>query len=331
MYTYRLSSTTWIKESVINSPETGVNDLFGVSSAIVSPNHFIVAAPKGNGSVENSGIVYSFTKQNGSWVKNQKIESPTGRKDGLFGSAISYFEKRLLVGAMQEVVNSVISGAAYFYQLENLNIWNLKQQVYPDILVDHDYFGSEVELNRDIAIVGSPKWEDSRQKTDMGCVDVFCFDQNQWNLTKRITPEDGKKDDHFGMAIAMDKKNNLVIGSRLADNGSFNDGSAYFYKTSDLPTKIVPGDTGIMRIFPNPFNQETTISFVLPEYTRVKIDVFNIVGEKIIQLIDQEESAGISEVTWNRKDANGRNVAPGVYICNFEAGSIKQSKKLVVY
>lgn len=334
VYVFQINSSNWTEESVINSPEIGVHDLFGASSAIVSPDQFIVAAPRGNGLVGNSGVLYSFIKQNGNWIKNQKIESPTGREDGLFGSSISCFENRLLVGAMQELVDSVISGAAYFYKLENSNIWNLEQKVYPDILIDHDYFGIEVELNKDIAIIGSPKWESVRENTDMGCADVYGFDQDQWNLTKKISPEDGEKDDHFGMAIAIDK-NNLVIGARLDDNLSFNDGSAHFYNLSDLQTKIpeihVSENAGIQRIFPNPFKQETTIAYVLTEKTRVKIEVFNMAGAKIIQLINREETAGFREVIWNRKDVNGRNVVSGIYICKFEAGHFIQSKQMVVY
>jgi hypothetical protein len=68
-----------------------------------------------------------------------------------------------------------------------------------------------------------------------------------------------------------------------------------------------------MAIAPNPFNPETTISFCLPAAGDVKLEVFNIRGERVAVLIDSRMTDGIHNIHWNGRTDNGDNAASGVY------------------
>lgn len=59
--------------------------------------------------------------------------------------------------------------------------------------------------------------------------------------------------------------------------------------------------------FPNPFNPSTTIRYALPARSRVRIDIYNTLGQKIQMPVDQEQEAGEHELLWNA------NVPTGVY------------------
>ena len=57
--------------------------------------------------------------------------------------------------------------------------------------------------------------------------------------------------------------------------------------------------------FPNPFNPETTISYLLPEQTDVQISIFNMLGQKVKTLVDTRQGPGSFTVKWDgRSDAN---------------------------
>jgi hypothetical protein len=78
--------------------------------------------------------------------------------------------------------------------------------------------------------------------------------------------------------------------------------------------------------FPNPFNSETTISFSLPVPTMVSLTVYNMAGQQIGILVDDEyRSAGTHQTTWN---ANG--LAGGVYLYRLLAGDYAETRRMVL-
>jgi len=64
---------------------------------------------------------------------------------------------------------------------------------------------------------------------------------------------------------------------------------------------------------PNPFNPSTTISFMVPQTSHVKVEIYNILGKRIATLLDRQVEAGISSVIWNAKDEYGIDVTSGTY------------------
>ncbi|OQX95014.1 hypothetical protein B6I21_07655 [candidate division KSB1 bacterium 4572_119] len=81
---------------------------------------------------------------------------------------------------------------------------------------------------------------------------------------------------------------------------------------------------------PNPFNPETTISFRLAEETRVTIEIYNQLGQKVKTLLKQEKNAGKHEVKWNGIDDSGQPVVSGVYIYKMIAGEFVANKKMAL-
>jgi len=82
--------------------------------------------------------------------------------------------------------------------------------------------------------------------------------------------------------------------------------------------------------YPNPFNAETVISFALPRSSHVKIEIFNILGQKVRDLVDEEVSAGYKQVVWDGTDNAGKPVASGVYLYQLKAGSFTEAKRMIL-
>lgn len=78
----------------------------------------------------------------------------------------------------------------------------------------------------------------------------------------------------------------------------------------ELPTPVT---TQLFQNYPNPFNPVTFIKYDLAEDSRVRMDIYNVKGQLVKTLLNQEMSAGTHSVTWDGKDEGGRAVSSGVY------------------
>ena len=82
--------------------------------------------------------------------------------------------------------------------------------------------------------------------------------------------------------------------------------------------------------FPNPFNPITKISFNLPNDSEVKIAIFNIKGQKVKTLVNEQLPAGKHSVTWNGIDQNNSQVGSGVYFYNLQTKDFNSTKKMIL-
>lgn len=82
--------------------------------------------------------------------------------------------------------------------------------------------------------------------------------------------------------------------------------------------------------FPNPFNPATQIGFSLAEEGRVRLMVYNVLGQVVRELVNEYRTAGSHTVTWDGKDAAGRSVASGVYLYRIEANQFSAVRRMVL-
>ena len=66
--------------------------------------------------------------------------------------------------------------------------------------------------------------------------------------------------------------------------------------------------------YPNPFNPQTTIRFALPQKSQVSLNIYDITGQLIRNLISEKKEAGAYSVIWDGKDDNAKSVASGLYL-----------------
>lgn len=82
--------------------------------------------------------------------------------------------------------------------------------------------------------------------------------------------------------------------------------------------------------YPNPFNPSTTIEYEIAASRIVKLDIFNILGQKIKRLVNQEQPAGTYKVIWDGTNENGHPVSSGVYYYRLIAGKEMQMRKMIL-
>ncbi|MFQ6094222.1 MAG: thrombospondin type 3 repeat-containing protein, partial [bacterium] len=93
----------------------------------------------------------------------------------------------------------------------------------------------------------------------------------------------------------------------------------------------VPSTFVLEQNHPNPFNPDTEIGYGLPEATYVRLDVYNLLGQHVITLVDGVQEGGHWIVHWNGNDKSGNGVpTSGVYFYRLQAGGFVQTKKMLL-
>ena len=82
--------------------------------------------------------------------------------------------------------------------------------------------------------------------------------------------------------------------------------------------------------YPNPFNPSTMIPYQLPASMHVKLEVFNILGQRIATLVDGEQPAGFHTASWDATDATGHAVGAGVYLYRLTGDGVQATRSMLL-
>ncbi len=85
-----------------------------------------------------------------------------------------------------------------------------------------------------------------------------------------------------------------------------------------------------MRSYPNPFNAETIVQFELPQGGPIELDVYNVLGQRIRRLVQNDLPAGRHSVRWDGRDAAGRNAASGMYLVTAHMRGWRGSQRVLL-
>jgi hypothetical protein len=133
----------------------------------------------------------------------------------------------------------------------------------------------------------------------------------------------------IGKALLESKRNNYVyIYNHLTNAWKFSEnilGVNLKKEVGEDDIINIPTKYGLDQNYPNPFNPSTIINYQLPEKNHVTLKVYDILGNLVGTLIDQEMEAGYHSVDWNASA-----LASGVYIYRLSSGSFVSTKKLML-
>jgi len=104
------------------------------------------------------------------------------------------------------------------------------------------------------------------------------------------------------------------------------------YNDNEIPVVKLPPpkDAELKGNYPNPFNPSTTISFFIKESLNVSLNVYNLKGQLVSKLLEEEMPSGSHHINWNGTDDNHQPVSSGVYLYRLHAGDYLETKKMML-
>ncbi|MCW8809430.1 MAG: T9SS type A sorting domain-containing protein, partial [Ignavibacteriaceae bacterium] len=108
------------------------------------------------------------------------------------------------------------------------------------------------------------------------------------------------------------------------------DSILYWIDTLDIITDVkdfvsLPKEYSLSQNYPNPFNPNTTIKYSIPRESEVRLEILNVLGERVELLVNEIQTAGAYESVWD-----ARNVSSGIYFYRMQAGSFIDTKKMIL-
>lgn len=130
----------------------------------------------------------------------------------------------------------------------------------------------------------------------------------------------------FISSFGIDKNNELYLCAF--------DGKIYRFKPTETSVKqgsTSPSSNQLAQNYPNPFNPLTTIKYALPRAARVELNVFNINGQLIRNLVNCLVQAGDRAVDWDGRDNNGVLQPSGVYLYQLKVDSVAAKTRRMLF
>jgi ligand-binding sensor domain-containing protein len=131
--------------------------------------------------------------------------------------------------------------------------------------------------------------------------------------------------DNWINCISIDKSNNMWIGTRGGLSVFNENGIPVSINEDFLSPETIPNIFSLSQNYPNPFNPLTTIEFTLPKPEHVTLEVFNLIGQSIMTVLDQNMVGGRHQVIFD-----GRHLASGAYYYQLIAGEYREVKKMIL-
>jgi len=125
----------------------------------------------------------------------------------------------------------------------------------------------------------------------------------------------------FGVSFT-DSKNGTAVGWRGTILRTTNGGVTF---VEEKEIDVIPNKYKLSQNFPNPFNPSTKIRYSVPQSSNVVIKVFDILGNEIEILVDEQKTTGTYEITWYAE-----SLPSGIYFYQLQTSGFIETKKMVL-
>ena len=131
------------------------------------------------------------------------------------------------------------------------------------------------------------------------------------------------------VTTSIDEVSNIICGTTtsLSPFAIAEPTSSVSVGDQDMP---LPAVYDLAQNYPNPFNPSTSIEFSLQERSEVTVSVFDLLGRRLITLLNGMKPAGIHRIEWDGTDASGKAAATGIYFYRLQAGDFIETRKMLL-
>lgn len=319
-YIYIRSGIVWNLQTKLMAFDGAIDDLFGYSVSITD-NYLFISALNDDDNGEQGGSVYVYQNTGSNWEFHSKLIASNYTMHDRFGWSTSVNSDYIVIGAPGLNEN----GEAYIFRLNNSN-WVEDTILTASDCFNYDHFGRSVSISNDYIIIGAC------DVPDVACsASAYFFEKEglNWIERNKLTIDGWGA---FGYSVSISGEN-AIVGANLDSGVSNATGAAYLISNDEtsINQHLVNYSINDIHNYPNPFNPTTTIEFSILNDSKVNLTIFNIKGQKIITLANNEFTKGIHSLIWNGDNESEYPVGSGVYYYQLNVNGItKEVKKCLL-
>ena len=101
------------------------------------------------------------------------------------------------------------------------------------------------------------------------------------------------------------------------------------FVSTDEQNNEIPFTFALNQNYPNPFNPSTTISYAIPERNIVSLNIYDVNGAFVQNLVNENLEPGFHSVSWDGTNANGSKVSAGMYFYIIKSGNLVSTQKMI--
>jgi hypothetical protein len=242
-YIYSLDSSGWKQRQKLTADNAQSNDYFAYAVDI-SEKYAIIGAYGDDEKGNMAGAAYIFELQDdNTWIQKQKLVDAQGERNDQFGYAVAITENFAIVGAYRDDDNGDSSGSATIY-MRDQGMWTVQAKLLANDGQANDYFGYDVTISGDYAVVGAYRCDDV-SRNNVGGAYIYKYERGTWNFQTKLVPIQGTSNDYFGAAVDL-VGTRLLVGAYGNDDKGSTSGAAYLYILEgdqwSMLKKYMPGD-----------------------------------------------------------------------------------------
>lgn len=244
----------------------------------------------------------------------------------------------IIIGALANDNQANNAGSAYIYSGgDSLN------QAAPALVIRgataDAFLGISVDGVGDLTGDGISDFVVGEYRSGPGYVYLYSGGPEMDDIPDKVFAGENEMD-FFGFAASNagdvngDGVNDIIIGADRYDGEGVNVGRVYLFLNSlsvesehtvQCQSMLQAEQFELFQNYPNPFNPITTIRFNIPTASHVTLKIFNILGEQIMTLIDNELDTGMHQVNFHSE-----NLASGIYFYQLDTGNFNVKRKMLV-
>ena len=242
-YVFRRSGDGWSQFDHITDPNWDHGAAFGKSVSI-SGEVIAVGVPFDIISGSVNGSVCIFYRPDVYFSFDERLTANDAQEGDYFGEAVSIGGDYVLIGARGDDDYGNLSGSAYVFHRSG-DAWSQQAKLVADDAAPLDYFGYDVCIDGDYAIVGARFDDDGGNNS--GAAYIFRRSGSTWNQQDKLVASDANPEDEFGISVSIDGEY-AAVGAWFDDDYGSQSGSAYvFHRSGDAwsqQAKIHASDFG---------------------------------------------------------------------------------------
>ncbi len=227
-YVFELIDDVWIETAKLTPSDADNGDTFGHSVSI-DGYKVIIGAAWDDEAETNAGAAYIFELIDDAWVEVTKLTASDADNGDIFGSTVSIYDDKVVIGSIFDSDDGYRSGSAYLFELID-DVWIETAKLTASDADLEDHFGNSVSIYENTVIVGAD--HDDNDGIYSGSAYVFELVDGVWTEIVKLIALDADAGDSFGQSVSING-NRIVVGASSDGDIAFYSGASYVYELID--------------------------------------------------------------------------------------------------